>query len=172
MPLKKPVELPKVPKTRKKNMDKMKSAVPEKKKDAVEYTIKTYFQYDKVQKKQFYVISLYTVKEFSYLTYEISVNVTKSKNNIEISLLGLNTRQTCFVEAKNAFTDLFFENLFGKYTISFIKQDGSINSFLVDYNIFKKEIIILQETSPKKKNNRTFCTFEVDHSLFSFGKGE
>jgi hypothetical protein len=172
MPLKKPTELPKVPKTRKKDLDKMKSAVPEKKKDAIEYTAKTYFKYDKVQKKQFYVVSIYTVKEFSFLTYEISVNVNKKKNSIEISLLGLNARQSCFVEAKNAFTDLYFENLYGPHTLAFIKQDGSINSFLIDYNIFKKEINIVKNTSPKKKNNRTFCTLEVDPNLFSFGKGE
>ena len=172
MPLKKPVEMPKVPKTRKKDIDKIKSSVPGKKKEAIEYTAKTYFKYDPVQKKQFYVVSIFTIKEFSYLMYEISVNVQKTKNSIEISLLGLNTRQSCLVEAKTAYTDLYFENLYGQHTVAFIKQDGSINSFLVDFNIFKKEITILKETSPKKKNNRTFCTLEVDHKLFSFSDGE
>ena len=39
-----------------------------------------------------------------------------------------------------------------------------------NFNIFKKEIQLVNETIPAKKNNRKFCKFEVDESQFTFEK--
>ncbi len=168
MPLRKPGADNKVSKARVKSLEKLKRSTPAEKKNEIEYTVKTYFKYDESQRKQFYVISIFTVKEFASLNYEISVDVRKQKSVIDISLLGLNTRQTYYLEARSAYCDLLFENLFGKHTISLIKQDGSINQYIVDYNIFKKEITLLETVLPKKKNNRQFSTFTVVPELFTF----
>lgn len=169
MPLKKPKEIPKIPKPRKKSIEDLKDTVPVKKKDEIEYICKAFFKYDKIQKKQFCIILLMTVKEFTVLNYEISVNVQKKKNNIDVSILGLNTKHTYVTYVKPAVSELFFEDLFGKQTINIIKQDGSINSAIFEFNIYKKEIILHEEIIPKKKNNRKFCSFEVDiiNSTFS-----
>jgi hypothetical protein len=151
-----------------KNIEQLSTPTPAKEHEGVEYVVKTYFLYDERQKKQFYVISISTVKEFATLHYEISVAVQKRKNEIDISLLGLNTRQTYYFETNNAYCDLYFENLFGKQTISLIKHDGSINQFIVEYNIFKKDIRLIESTIPKQKNNRIFSTFMVVPELFTF----
>jgi hypothetical protein len=42
-----------------------------------------------------------------------------------------------------------------------IKQDGSINSVVIDFNIYKKEMILVEESMPDKKNNRLFCSFKL-----------
>lgn len=169
MPLKKPKEIPKIPKSRKKSIEDLKDSVPAKKKDEIEYICKAFFKYDKIQRKQFCILLLTTVKEFTVLNYEISVNVQKKKNNIDISILGLNTKHTYVTYVKPAVSELFFEDLFGKQTVNIIKQDGSINSAIFEFNIFKKEILLHEELIPKKKNNRKFCSFEVDiiNSTFS-----
>ncbi|MBI2418723.1 MAG: hypothetical protein HYV28_12640 [Ignavibacteriales bacterium] len=168
MPLRKPGDLPPMPKTRKKSLDKVKSAVPEKKRIETEYKAYTYFSYDPIKKKQFYVIALSTVKEFSVLNYELSLDVLRVKSNIEISILGLSATASYLVQPKGATKDLLFDDLYGTFTISVIKQDGSINSFQVEYNIYKKTISILKQTVPRKKNNTKFCTFEVLEHLHTF----
>lgn len=168
MPLRRQEGVPKIPKTRKKTIDKMKSTTPVKTDDVIEYRAMVYYQYDKVQKRQFYVLTITTVKEFVYLNYEISVDVRKVRNVIDVSLLGLNTRQSYYVQPGPARVDLYFEDLFGKYTFNVIKQDGSINSFTVDFNIYKKEMLVVDESMPDKKNNRLFCTFRLAPELNTF----
>jgi hypothetical protein len=123
-----------------------------------------------IQKKQSYVLTILTVKEFVYLNYEISVDVRKVKDMIDISLLGLNTRQSYYVKAGPARVDLYFEDLFGKHTFNVIKQDGSINSMTIDFNIYKKEMLVVEDTQPDKKNNRLFCTFRTAPELNTFGE--
>ncbi len=170
MPLKQPKSIPKLPKTRKKTIDALKKSTPLKKKGEVEYVINFYFKYDKVQGKQFYVVRINTVKEFSNLNYGIAVDVRKKKEVIDISLLGLNMRQSYLVNPQPAFTDLMFEDLYGQFQVNLIKQDGSINTADVDFNVFKKEIKIVKDFVPAKKNNGRFCTFMVDENSFTFEK--
>jgi hypothetical protein len=71
----------------------------------------------------------------------------------------LRPRQTYFTEVAPAKSEVFFEDLYGEHTINIIKKDGSINSAIVDFNVFKKEIKILNEFLPPKKNNRKFFVF-------------
>lgn len=168
MPLRKLDEMPKVSMPRKKTIAKVKKTTPQKKESSVEYVVHVFYKYDPILKKQFSVVSLATVKLFTSLSYEISVDVQKGKNSIDISILGLNTRQSYYVSPNPATTDLLFENLFGKYTINVIKQDGSINSALFDFNIYRKEIKLSELSLPKKKNNRIFTRFEVASESFSF----
>lgn len=168
MPLRKLEEMPKVSKPRKKTIAKVKKATPQKKESSVEYVMHVFFKYDPRLKKQFSVVSLSTAKLFTSLSYEISVDVQKGKNTIDISILGLNTRQSYYVSPNPATTELLFENLFGKYTINVIKQDGSINTALFDFNIYRKEIKLSELSLPKKKNNRIFTMFEVASESFSF----
>jgi len=168
MSLRKLEEMPKVSKPRKKTIAKAKEATPQKKDNSVEYLVHVFFKYDSALKKQFSVISISTVKVFTSLSYEISVDVQKGKNAIDISILGLNARQSYYVSPNPAATELLFENLFGKYTVNIIKQDGSINSALFDFNIYKKEIKFSGISLPKKKNNRVFAQFGVPTESFSF----
>lgn len=168
MPLRKLEEMPKISKTRKKTIPKTKLGTPQKKDSLVEYVVGVFYKYDPALKKQFSVIALSTVKLFTSLSYEISVDVQKGKNLIDISILGLNTRQSYYVSPNPATTELLFENLFGKYTINVVKQDGSINSAIFDFNIYKKEILLSEISLPKKKNNRIFVRFEVPLESFSF----
>lgn len=90
MPLRRQEGVPKIPKTRKKTIDKMKSTTPVKTGDVIEYRAMVYYHYDEIKKKQFYVLTITTVKEFVFLNYLISVDVRKIKNVIDSSLFGLN----------------------------------------------------------------------------------
>ncbi|NCQ18788.1 MAG: hypothetical protein GW805_10745 [Ignavibacteria bacterium] len=161
-------KMPKISKPRKKTTTTVKKTIPQKKEASVEYIVTVFFKFDQRLKKQFSVISLATVKLFTSLSYEISVDVQKGKNSIDIRLLGLNTRQSYYVSPNPASTELLFENLFGKFNINIIKQDGSINCALFDFNIYKKEIKLIEISLPKKKNNRMFVRFEVPTEFFSF----
>lgn len=168
MPLKNPIEVPKIPKTRKKTTESLKNTIPSEKTGSVEYICKAYYNFDKSLGKQTCNISLETVKEFTVLNYVLSTDVKKIKNMIDISILGLNTQQSYYTVVSPAKAELFFEELFGKHTINIIKQDGSINSAVFDFNIYKKEIKLVEEFLPKKKNNKKFCSFEVSEKDFTF----
>ena len=159
MPLKNPVEVPKLPKTRKKTTESLKNSIPTEKQGTVEYICKAYFNYDKVMNKQTCNISVETVKEFTVLNYVLSTDVKKTKNVIDISILGLNTKQSYYTVVSPAKAELFFEDLFGKHTINVIKQDGSINSAIFDFNIYKKEIKLVEEFLPKKEEQQEILRF-------------
>lgn len=169
MPLRKPRKVPKVPKTRKKSIDKIKEATPAAKKAEIEYRAAASFRYDKSAGKQFFCITVSTVKEFSFLNYTVSLDVQSNRGVIDISILGLNTTQSYLVEPAPASTDSFFEDLTGKFTVNLIKQDGTINAAVYELNVYTREIKLLQEYVPEKKNNRRFCEFSVDAESFSFG---
>lgn len=132
------------------------------------YNVYVYFKFDPLQKKQFYVISIATEKLFTNLNYEISVNVVKKKGEIDIKILGLNALQSYIVQPKPARSDLYFEELLGAYKINIIKQDGSINSAKFYFNIFKKEILLLEENISSKKSSKIFSKFFIDNSAFTF----
>lgn len=168
MALKKPKEVPKLPKAREKTIDKLKKAIPKKKKEEIEFNCRIYFHYDKKTKKQKYRFQLETLKVFSALNYKISTQYRKEKNEIDISILGLTAQNDYLTKVQPATAEIDFEDLFGEYTLNIIKQDGSINSAILNFNIFKKEISLVKEFLPPKKNNGKFCTFEVDNSLHSF----
>lgn len=170
MALKKPKEVPKLPKAREKTIDKLKKAIPKKKKEDIEFNCRIFFHYDKKNKKQKYRFLLETLKVFSALNYKISTQQRKSKNEIDISILGLSAQNDYLTKVQHATAEIDFEYLFGEYTINIIKQDGSINSAILNFNIFKKEIALVKEFLPDKKNNGKFCTFEIDNSLFSFSR--
>ncbi|MCX8105561.1 MAG: hypothetical protein N3D80_06805 [Ignavibacterium album] len=168
MALKKPKEVPKLPKAREKTIDKLKKAIPKKKKEEIEFNCRIYFHSDKKTKKQKYRFQLETLKVFSALNYKISTQHRKSKNEIDISILGLTAQNDYLTKVQPATAEVDLEDLFGEYTLNIIKQDGSINSALLNFNIFKKEISLIKEFLPQKKNNGKFCTFEIDNSLFTF----
>ncbi len=170
MPLKKPKNIPEVPKARAKNIEAIKEHIPQKKETEIEFVCKVYFQHNPQKKVQEYCIALETVKLFSSLNYEITIQSEKKKNEIDISILGLKTKQKYMSEVSPADAEVFFQDLYGKQTINIIKQDGSINSAIFDFNVFKKKIILIEEFLPEKKNNRKFCTFEVAEDKFTFSR--
>lgn len=170
MSLKKPKEVPKIPKAREKSIEKLKKATPEKKPDELEYHCKIYFHKDKISGTQKYRIQVETIKQFSFLNYKLTVQDQKNKNEIDISLLGLNATNDYVTKVQPASAEVDYENLFGEHTINILKQDGSMNAVIVNFNAFKKEIELIKDYVPEKKNNRRFCSFEIAKDLFTFSK--
>ncbi|NUN08194.1 MAG: hypothetical protein HUU54_03370 [Ignavibacteriaceae bacterium] len=143
--------------------------IPRLPKEEKEYLVKFYFRYDELQKKQFYVISLETLKIFRTLSYGISVDVTKSKDTIDIKILGLNTKSSYIVQPKQAATELFFEDLYGNFKVLVHKHDKLFNSINASFNIFTKSISLKKDLSKAAKTaKKQFCVFEVDENKFSF----
>lgn len=168
MSLKNQKAIPQIPKSRTKKISVIKESVPEKKESEVEYICEVYFTTDISKEKQLYCISLNTVRQFSNLNYEISVKTKKQKNLIDIIILGLKTKADYLNRSGSAVCEVVFENLYGKHTVNVIKQDGSINSAIFDFNIFKKKIELVEIFLPKKKNNREFVKFEVATDKFNY----
>ncbi len=168
MSLKNQKSIPHVPKSRGKKISIIKDSVPEKKKSEIEYNCEIYFSTGFLKEKQLYCITLTTIRQFSNLNYEISVSTTKHKSTIDIIILGLKTKIDYVNNSGSALCELLFENLYGKHTINIIKQDGSINSAIVDFNIFKRKIDLVKVFLPEKKNNREFVTFEVVPDKFKY----
>ena len=102
------------------------------------------------------------------LNYQLSVNGRKTKNVIDISMLGLKATNNYTNEPGPASGVLYFDELYGKHTINIIKQDGSINTAVLNFNIFKKSIELIEESVPEKENNSRFCTFRIADEKFTF----
>jgi hypothetical protein len=170
LPLKKPAGIPKIPKTRKKKSHSALTAIPSKKPDKLDYTCKAYFKYDFKLKKQFIALCIETISEFTSFSYEISVDVIREKNVINIVITGLKAKMNAVPSVQPAKRELLFEDLIGELNINVVKQDGAINSAEYYLNIYSKEILLRKEFMPKKKNNRLFCKFEIDRNKFSFEK--
>lgn len=168
MSLRKPKTIPKIPKTRKKKAHTALSAIPLKKPDKLEYVCKAFYNYDQVDNKQYCVFAVETIVEFTSFAYEISVDVIKEKNVINLILMGLRAKTNVVPLVQPARTDVLFEDLIGDFTVNVVKQDGAINTAEYHFNIFKKEILLVKQYKPKKKNNRLFCRFEVALDEFSF----
>ena len=168
MPLKTPGAMPKIPKTRKKHPSSFLENVPQKKEDKVDYNCSVFFHYDSLLKKQFYAVRLETAINFGSFSYSITYDAAKSKKTIDIVILGLKADIDYLPGARPAMSDIMFEELFGEFTVNIIKQDGCVNSAVYDFNIFKKEILLLKKFVPTKKNNRLFCDFTVAGNLYSF----
>ena len=168
MPLKKQKSVPEIPKSREKKISVIRESIPEKKDSGIEFVCEIYFTTDISGKKQYYCIGLITILQFSNLNYEISVNTVKQKNSIDIIILGLKTRPGYINNSGPAGKEVFFESLYGKYTINIIKQDGSINSAIIDFNIFKKSIKLIDVFLPEKRNNRKFVKFEIATNKFKY----
>ncbi len=170
MPLRKPTNIPKIPKTRKKKPHAALVAIPAKKPDKLEYVCKAFYKYDPLIKKQFCVFAVETVVEFTSFAYEVSVEVIKEKNVIDLILVGLKAKTNVVPQILPARTEVLFEDLIGDYTVNVVKQDGAINTGEFHFNIFKKEILLTKQYKPKKKNNRLFCSFAVAVEDFSFSE--
>lgn len=170
MALKKPKDVPKISKAREKNIDRLKKTTLAKKKSEIEFNCKIYFHCDGNKAIQKYRLEIETIKLFSFLNYKLAAQARKEKKTIDISLLGLSALNDYVAKVQPATIEIDFEDLFGEYTINIIKQDGSINSAVVNFNIFKKEIELIKEFLPEKKNNSKYCTFEIDKDSFTFSK--
>ena len=168
MSLRKPQDIPKIPKTRKKKPHAALEAIPTKKPDKLEYICKAFYKYDLTIKKQYCVFAIETVVEFTNFAYEVSVEVIKEKNVIDLVLMGLRAKPNVVPQIQPARKELLFEDLIGDYTVNVVKQDGAINTGEYHFNIFKKEILLMKQYKPKKKNNRLFCNFEVAEDNFTF----
>lgn len=135
----------------------------------LEYYVRFYFEFDKVTGRQYYTIALSTFRLFSQLNYSITTKIKKQKDQITINLLGLSTNNSYYTNSYSAVSFLRLEELFGDFTVNVVKQDGTINSALVSFNIFNKTIEIRSTSSGNEGQDRIFCQFETDNSQFTFG---
>ena len=168
MSLKKPKNIPKIPKTRKKKAHAALEAIPTKKPDKIEYICKAFYHYDETARKQYCVFAIETIVEFTSFSYEVSVDVIQEKNIFDFVLMGLKAKTNVVPLVQPARTELLFQDLVGDYVVNVVKQDGAINAGEFHFNIYKKEIVLTKQYKPKKKNNRLFCQFEVAEEEFSF----
>ncbi|MFA7228912.1 MAG: hypothetical protein WC061_07750, partial [Melioribacteraceae bacterium] len=143
-------------------------AIPLKKPDKMEYLCKAYYKYDDVARKQYSVFAIETLVEFTSFAYEVSLDIIREKNVINIILMGLKAKMNVVPDVQPARTEILFQDLVGDYEVNVVKQDGAINSGEYHFNIYKKEILLTRQYKPKKKNNRLFCRFEVDLENFTF----
>lgn len=160
--------IPKIPKTRQKKAVNALEAIPAKKPDKIEYVCKVFYNYDPTSKKQLYTFAIETVAEFTSFLYEVSVEAVKEKNTITFFLMGLRALTNMAPKIQPARSEVSFEDLIGEYTINLVKQDGAINQAKYSFNIFLKEIKLLESVKPPKKNNRWFARFEVSEEEFTF----
>ncbi len=168
MSLRKVKGIPKIPKTRKKKPQAIIKSVPLKKSDKLEFICKVYFKYDYKLKKQFVAFLIETNIEFTNFTYEITVELLIEKNVLYFVITGLVARMDVVPQIARASKELLLDNLTGNFIVNVVKQDGAINSAEFHFNVFNKEIRIIREFIPKKKNNRYFCKFEVAEEKFAF----
>lgn len=168
MALKKPKNIPKISKAQEKKIDKLKDSTPVKKESEIEFNCRIFFHLDSAKGNQKYRFNIETIKQFSFMNYELTVKANKTKKNIDISIIGLTAKNDYVSKVQPAFANIDFEELYGEHIINIIKQDGSINSAVVDFNIFKKEIKLIKTFLPEKQNNRNFCTFEIDDGSYSY----
>jgi hypothetical protein len=162
--------IPKIPKARQKKVKNALDAIPEKKPDKIEYVCKVFFKYDFTVRKQLYAFAIETVAEFTNFTYEISVETVKEKNTITFFLMGLRAMPNMAPVIQPARSEVTFEDLIGEYKVQLVKQDGAINNAIFNFNIFTKEIKLIESFKPVKKNNRWFSRFEIAEDEFSFAK--
>jgi len=168
LPLKKPKDLPKLPKTRKKNIEAAKRAIPAPKEDKIEYQCLAFFKFDSTLNKEFCCFRIQTVAEFTSFAYEVSLASQVERNVIDIIILGLQAKINYLPHVSVAMTDVNLDRLNGEYTVNVIKQDGSMNTAVFEFNYFKREIRLAKSFIPEKKNNRLFCEFIVSEKDFSF----
>jgi len=168
MPLRSLDGIPKIPKTRQKKTQNALDAIPQKKPDKIEYVCKVFFKYDDTLKKQLYVFAVETVQEFINFSYEVSVQAEKDKNTITFFLMGLRALPNLAPRIQPARSEVAFDELMGEYLINIVKPDGAINSAKYVFNIFTKEIKLVESFKPAKKNNRWFCRFDIAEDEFSF----
>ncbi len=134
----------------------------------IEYICSAYFKYDANMKKQLYAFSVETVKNFSILNYNLSLSGNKNKNTIDIKIKGIKAKDSYIPKPGPAEEELTFEELYGKHTVNIIKQDGTVNSAVFDFNVYLKKIELLEETTSSGENKKHFCSFYVAEEKFSF----
>lgn len=168
MPLRKPIDLPHLPNTRKKNIDVFKNTIPQPKPSKIEYNCLFYFDFDSINKKQILCLKIESIISFSSFSYEISTEIQKKGTNVDIAILGLTTQiNNAPLETKA--TKIFcFDEQFGEMSFNIIKYDGCENSCKIKYNLYQKSIEIVETKISEKKNNRLFCNFKVAPELNNF----
>jgi hypothetical protein len=137
-----------------------------KKDNVLEYNCLIYFSYDRQKKCQRYAIEIRTTQLFSVLNYRLTVSSKKNKNIIDIELLGLKAADNYINEPGPASTVIYFDELYGENTIKIIKQDGGYNAAVLNFNVFKKSIELLEEYT--QENQARFCSFKVAREKNTF----
>lgn len=145
-----------------------KEKIPDTEKSTVEYYCSVFFSFNKLKKQQEYCIRLETAKLFSTFNYKLTLINERKKNNINIKIKGLTPDHTYLSEVKPAICDIYLEELYGDYIINVIKQDGALNSAGFNFNIFNKQIRLLESNLNMNENVRQFCTFHTADDLNTF----
>jgi hypothetical protein len=146
-------------------MAKTKYYVPEKEKphfnkekgwiEKIEYQIKPYFEFDENNSVKKFVIEIYSFREFAFFRYSIDYQLSKKKNDIYITIKGLNTDGQVFPDSGKASARIEFENLIGNYNFHFRRSSNEENIFQISIDPILKSIEVKKEL-PDKKTNRKF----------------
>ncbi len=94
----------------------------------------------------------------------------KKKKELNFSILGLLPDQAYLAEIKPAISDTFFSEIYGDYLVNIKRKDGSINSARFNFNIFKREIILIEEFINPDKDIKQFCVFHTAEDLNTFSQ--
>ena len=172
MLLSNPPKIPKISKKRAKKGEAAIKAIPQKRPDKIDFSCKTFYKFNNDLRKQYLVFTVETLVEFTAFAYELTVEVIKRKRILYLIIRGLKARTNILPGIQPARTEIEFEDFVGEYVVHVVKQDGAINSAVYNFNIFKKEIKLIKEFIPLKKNNRRFCKFFVSEKDFSFASGK
>ena len=100
--------------------------------------------------------------------YEISTDIFRKSNLIEVGILGLTTKINNAPLETKATTVIKLPDEVGEISVNIIKYDGCENSCNIKFNLYEKNIQILNTQVVEKHNNRLFCKFEVNPKLNNF----
>lgn len=168
MPLRKPTDSLRVPNARKKNIEVFKNTIPQQKPPKIEYNCFFFFNYDKTERKQFLSLKIESVLSFSSFSYEISTELQRKGSSVDIGILGLTTQVNNAPLETKASKIINFDDLFGELTINIIKYDGCENTCKIKFNLYEKNIEIIETSVTEKTNNRIFCNFIIAKYLNTF----
>lgn len=125
----------------------------------IEYELKAYFEFDNELKKDVCIFEIQTFKEFSTFKYNLTVEVKKNRDFLNIKLLGISAPAVLFPHSGKANSKIKVENINGKYLVNIIKQDGTTNSFEFEINQKEKNVKFIKEIFSKKKKEKKFIKF-------------
>jgi len=124
-----------------------------------EYQIKPVFEFDEILKKDFFVIELFTYREFASFRYVIDYVIIQKDREYKIKIKGLNSRDISFPYAGKASAKIKFSKMTGSYTFHIIKKNGEANSFELKINPFERRVLLEKEFVKDKKNHKKFVEY-------------
>jgi hypothetical protein len=99
-----------------------------------DYQLNVFSHYDEESKKEVIVFLVQTTKIFTSFQYDILLEHSLDERVVTIAILGLYVPEILLPHTGPARGRRDLSGLAGSYTIRVVKQDKSVNEFLVDIN--------------------------------------